>query len=147
MKSRFNNSGGRQKRRPEATRGPVARLASATIVGFIPTKDFRRAKTFYATKLGLRFLARDEFALVFESGGTTIRVVRVGEFKAADFTILGWRVAEVAESVRKLGRRGIVFERYAWLKQDALGIWTAPGGTKIAWFKDPDGNVLSLSSR
>jgi len=122
-------------------------LASATVIGFIPTKDFRRAKKFYASKLGLSFLAQDEFALVFESGGTAIRVVKVGEFKAASFTILGWWVTDIEECVRKLRRRRIVFERYAWMKQDDLGIWTAPGGTKVAWFKDPDGNVLSLSSR
>ena len=121
------------------------KLASATVIGFIPTKDFRRAKKFYVSKLGLRFLAQDEFALVFESGGTAIRVVKVGEFKAASFTILGWWVTDIEECVRKLRRRRIVFERYAWMKQDDQGIWTAPGGTKVAWFKDPDGNILSVS--
>lgn len=122
-------------------------LASATVVGFVPTKDFRRAKIFFMKKLGLRFVAQDKFALVFESGGTTIRVVKVGEFQPAGFTILGWRVADVAENVRTLSARGVEFERYPWMEQDALGIWTAPGGTQVAWFKDPDGNVLSLSSR
>ena len=119
---------------------------SARVIGFIPTSDFRRAKSFYAGKLGLRFVARDEFALVFTSGGTTIRVVKVPGFTAAGYTILGWQVADVAESVATLSRRGIVFERYAGMKQDAAGIWTAPGGARIAWFKDPDGNVLSVSS-
>ena len=122
-------------------------LASATVIGFIPTTDFRRAKRFFATKLGLRFVARDKFALVFASGGTMIRVVKVGAFQAAGFTILGWKVADIEERVRKLVERGIVFERYAGMQQDDLGIWTAPGGTQVAWFKDPDGNVLSLSSR
>jgi catechol 2,3-dioxygenase-like lactoylglutathione lyase family enzyme len=122
-------------------------LSSATVIGFIPTTDFRQAKRFFATTLGLRFVARDKFALVFESGGTMIRVVKVGEFAAAGFTVFGWQVADIEERVRKLAERGILFERYAWMKQDDLGIWTAPGGTKVAWFKDPDGNVLSLSSQ
>ncbi len=122
-------------------------LDSASVVGFIPMKDFRRAKAFYAGKLGLRFVARDKFALVFKSGGTTIRIVKVPGFEPAGFTILGWRIADIRKSVVALGKRGIVFERYAWMKQDTLGIWTAPGGARIAWFKDPDGNVLSVSSQ
>ncbi len=122
-------------------------LDSASVVGFIPTKDFRRAKAFYAAKLGLRLVARDDFALVFESGGTTIRIVKVAGFEAAGFTILGWRVDDIRKSVVSLRKRGIVFERYPGMKQDALGIWTAPGGARVAWFKDPDGNVLSVSSQ
>lgn len=121
--------------------------APAKVIGFIPTHDFRRAKKFYADKLGLRFVSQDAFALVFRSGGTTIRVVKVPGFKPAGYTILGWRVADVPGRVAALGRRGLVFERYPGMPQDALGIWTAPGGARIAWFKDPDGNVLSLSSR
>ena len=122
-------------------------LKSASVIGFIPTKDFRRAKAFYAGKLGLRLVTRDAFALVFKSCGTTIRVVKVPGFAAAGFTILGWRVGDIEASVASLNRRGIVFERYPWLKQDGSGIWTAPGGARVAWFKDPNGNVLSLSSR
>lgn len=122
-------------------------LASAKVIGFVPTKDFRRAKAFYVKKLGLRLVAQDQFALVLESGGTMIRVVKVGEFQAAGFTILGWKVANIAAVVRRLGKRGVVFERYPWMAQDDLGIWTAPSRTKVAWFKDPNGNVLSLSSR
>ena len=122
-------------------------LASARVIGFIPTKNFRRAKAFYATKLQLRLVAKDDFALVFKSGGTTIRVVKVAGFEAAGFTILGWRVDDLDESVAALRKRGIFVERYPGLKQDAVGIWTAPGGARIAWFKDPDGNVLSVSSR
>ena len=120
-------------------------LASAPVIGFIPTKDFRRAKAFFGKKLGLRFVAQDKFALVFESGGTTIRVVKVAEFQAAGFTILGWKVADIEASVRRLVERGVVFERYPWMTQDALGIWVAPGDTKVAWFKDPDGNLLSMT--
>ena len=122
-------------------------LDSAKVVGFIPTKDFPRAKSFYTGKLGLRFVAEDDFAMVFETGGTTIRVVKVKDFEPAGFTILGWAVGDIQESVASLSERGIVFERYPWMKQDASGIWTAPGGARVVWFKDPDGNVLSVSSR
>ncbi len=115
-------------------------------MGFIPTKDFDRANAFYATKLNLRLVSKDQFALVFESGGTTIRVVKVDDFVPYKFTILGWQVNDVKMRVASLSERGIVFERYPWMEQDALGIWTAPGGTRVAWFKDPDGNVLSISS-
>jgi len=92
-------------------------------------------------------VAKDRFALVFASGGTTIRVVKVGRFQAAGFTILGWRVKDIRASVAALAERGVVFERYPWMRQDESGIWIAPGGTRVAWFKDPDGNVLSLSTR
>ena len=122
-------------------------LDNARVVGFIPVKDFRRAKAFYAGKLGLRLVARDAFAMVFNSHGTTIRVVKVPGFKPAAFTILGWQVKDVPASVTAMGRRGLVFERYPWLTQDAVGIWTAPGGARVAWFRDPDGNVLSISSQ
>jgi len=122
-------------------------LDSAGVIGFIPTVDFRRAKAFYAAKLGLRLVARDAFALVFASGGTTIRVVKVPDFKPAAFTILGWQVRDIQSCVAALHARRIVFERYPWMQQDAGGIWTSPGGARVAWFKDPDGNVLSVSSR
>jgi catechol 2,3-dioxygenase-like lactoylglutathione lyase family enzyme len=120
---------------------------AASVIGFIPTKDFRRAKAFYAGKLGLRLVVEDDFALVFEVGGTNIRVAQVGDFKAAAFTILGWRVADMKKSVAALRKRRIAFERYSGMKQDRAGIWISPGGAQVAWFKDPDGNVLSLSSR
>jgi predicted enzyme related to lactoylglutathione lyase len=122
-------------------------LDTASVVGFVPTKDFQRAKSFYGGTIGLRFVAEDEFALVFESGGTTIRVVRVDDFTAHGFTVLGWQVDDIQESVSSLKKRGVALERYPWMKQDGSGIWTAPGGTRVAWFKDPDGNVLSVSSR
>jgi catechol 2,3-dioxygenase-like lactoylglutathione lyase family enzyme len=121
-------------------------LDSASLIGFIPTTDFRRAQRFFATTLGLRLVTKDAFAIVFDSGGVTIRVVKVGEFTPAPFTIMGWRVEDIRETVAELRERGIIFERYEGMKQDQAGIWTAPVGTEVAWFKDPDGNVLSLSS-
>jgi catechol 2,3-dioxygenase-like lactoylglutathione lyase family enzyme len=124
------------------------RLDMATIgklIGFIPTRNAELARDFYERKLGLRFVADDQFALVFDSGGSMIRVVRVGEFTPPPFTILGWESAAIDEDVRNFSERGVQFERYGFPGQDERGIWTSPSGAKVAWFKDPDGNVLSLS--
>ena len=120
-------------------------LGSCPIIGFVATTDFSRARAFYGAKLGLHFIANDGFALVFESGGTMIRVVKVGGFVPASYTILGWQVEAVQTTVAALTERGIVFERYPGLEQDQLAVWTAPGGAQVAWFKDPDGNLLSIS--
>ena len=120
-------------------------LGANSIIGFIPTEDFARAKCFYEDTLGLRLTAKDAFALVFESGGTMIRVVKVGAFRPAPYTILGWQVKNVTQAVSALTKRGVIFERFPGLEQDAQGIWSAPGSARVAWFKDPDGNVLSVS--
>jgi catechol 2,3-dioxygenase-like lactoylglutathione lyase family enzyme len=120
-------------------------LGSRPIIGFVATTDFGRARAFYEAMLGLRFIANDGFALVFESGGTMIRVVKVGGFVPAPYTVLGWQVAAMPETVTALSERGVVFECYPGLEQDKLAIWTAPGGAQVAWFKDPDGNLLSVS--
>ena len=120
-------------------------LGSRPVIGFVATKDFDRARAFYGDTLGLRFIANDGFALVFESAGTMIRVVKVVAFVPAPYTILGWQVEPMAEAVTGLAERGVVFERYPGLEQDPLGIWNAPGGAQVAWFKDPDGNLLSIS--
>ena len=120
-------------------------LGSQSIVGFIPTKDFARAKTFYGDTLGLRVVSEDQFAVVFESAATMIRVVKVGDFTPVKFTILGWQVDDIDETAAALQKRGVVFERFPGMEQDEQGIWRAPGGARVAWFKDPDGNVLSIS--
>ncbi len=120
-------------------------LATKPVIGFIPTKNFRRARTFFQKKLGLRLIATDDFALVFESDGTMIRVVKAGDFAPAPYTILGWQVTDLRRTVAALKKRGVVFERFPGMEQDDLGIWAAPGGAQVAWFKDPDGNTLSLS--
>ena len=120
-------------------------LGSQSIVGFIPTKDFRRAKTFYGDTLGLRVVSEDQFAVAFESAATMIRVVKVGDFTPVKFTTLGWQVDDIDETAAALQKRGGVFERFPGMEQDEQGIWRAPGGARVAWFKDPDGNVLSIS--
>jgi len=120
-------------------------LGSINIVAFVPTKDFEKAKAFYVGILGLGFAKEDGFALVLDANGIMVRVARVPEFKPAQFTILGWQVPNIEKIVTELQSKGVVFERFGFFEQDALGIWTAPTGDKVAWFNDPDGNVLSVS--
>lgn len=121
-------------------------LANASFIGFIPVRDLAGARSFYEETLGLRVLDETPFALVLGAGGTTVRVTPVGDFAAQPFTVAGWHVADIDGEVRALAGRGIEFTRYDGMTQDDLGIWTAPGGDRIAWFKDPDGNTLSLTT-
>ena len=122
-------------------------LANSNIVAFAPTTNQARAIGFYRDKLGLELKAHDGFAATFDARGITLRVSSVPEpFHPQPFTILGWSVADIASTVGELQSAGVVFERYPQVQQDELGIWTVPGGAaKVAWFKDPDGNILSLT--
>jgi catechol 2,3-dioxygenase-like lactoylglutathione lyase family enzyme len=123
----------------------MSMLAGRPIIAFVATRRPAEAKVFYAEVLGLPLLAEDGFALTFDAGGTTLRVATVEEVAAAGYTVLGWKVPDIAVAVQGLAARGVAFQRYSFFEQDALGIWTAPGGARIAWFKDPDGNTLSLT--
>jgi catechol 2,3-dioxygenase-like lactoylglutathione lyase family enzyme len=120
-------------------------LAASKIIGFVPTKDSKRAREFYEGKLGFQFVSDDPFALVVRAGETMIRVAKVADFAPAPYTVLGWEVKEIEAIVASLKNSGVVFEKYPFVQDQELGIWTAPTGDKIAWFKDPDGNVLSVS--
>ena len=120
-------------------------LGSTDIIAFVPITDGDKARAFYEGVLGLRFVKDDGFALVFEANGTRIRAAKMKEFKPAQFTVLGWQVSQIENMVRALAKRGVKFEIFGFFKQDELGIWTAPTGDKVAWFKDPDGNILSVS--
>jgi len=120
-------------------------LTSSPIVAFVATVDPGRAKAFYAQTLGLRLTSEDSFALVFDAGGTMLRVATVQELKPAGYTVLGWIVADIENTIRTLIGRGVSFQRYPGMPQDANGVWTSPGGARIAWFLDPDGNTLSLT--
>ncbi len=120
-------------------------LGSTDIIAFVPTTDPNRARAFYEGILGLRFVKDDGFALVLEAHGIMVRVVRLQELAPVQYTILGWHVNNIDDVVRGLTQKGVQFERFGFFKQDDLGIWTAPGGDKVAWFKDPDGNTLSVS--
>ena len=120
-------------------------LTSNKLVAFAATRDPKRAKAFYRDTLGLRLVSEDPFALVFDVNGIMLRVTSVGEFTPQPFTVLGWETPDIAADIKKLVKAGVVFERYKGMKQDTLGVWIAPRGGKIAWFKDPDGNTLSLT--
>jgi catechol 2,3-dioxygenase-like lactoylglutathione lyase family enzyme len=121
-------------------------LATAKLIAFIPTRNADRARAFYETTLGLRFVQDDQFALVMDSNGTMVRIVRAPEFTPFPFTLLGWDVPDIDVAVNDLSARGVQFHRYGFLEQSPTGIWTAPGGAaKVAWFPDPDGNLLSIS--
>lgn len=120
-------------------------LGSANIVAFVPITDANKARAFYEGVLGLGFIKDDGFALVLEANGIMIRAAKMKEVKPVQFTILGWQVAEIENVVRALAKKGVHFEIFGFFKQDELGIWTAPTGDKVAWFKDPDGNILSVS--
>ncbi len=120
-------------------------LATTDIIAFVPTNDSARARVFYEGTLGLRFVSDDGFALVFNANGTMIRVVKAQQFSPVQYTILGWQVKEIENVVARLQQQGVHFERFGFLQQNELGIWTAPNGDKVAWFKDPDGNTLSVS--
>ena len=118
------------------------------IVAFVPSRNPTKARAFYEGILGLRFISEDPFAAVFEANGGMIRVANVSSvkgFKPAPFTILGWLVDDIAKTVNGLSKKSVKFERFPGMDQDRLGVWRSPSGAKIAWFKDPEGNVLSVT--
>jgi catechol 2,3-dioxygenase-like lactoylglutathione lyase family enzyme len=117
-------------------------LGSCDLVAFVATTDAARARDFYGEALALRLVEETPFACVFDAHGTTLRVT-VAERVA--YTVLGWTVPDIARAIRALEARGVGMVGYEGLDQDQLGLWRAPGGASIAWFKDPDGNTLSVS--
>ena len=121
-------------------------LGAYNIIGFISIVDVSRARDFYRDTLGLRLVMEEPpFALVFEANGIMLRLGMAKELPPAHGTVLGWQVPEIATTVQSLMQSGVCFERYAGMDQDEFGIWTSPTGAKVAWFKDPDGNILSVS--
>ena len=120
-------------------------LGTSKIIAFVPTTDFPRSRAFYEGILGLRFMNEDGFAMVFDANGIMLRIARTPDFTPAKYTILGWQAENIEAVVTKLDARGVRFEHFGFPGQDKRGIWTAPSGGKVAWFKDPDGNTLSIS--
>lgn len=120
-------------------------LSTSSPIAFIATAAPARSRAFYAETLGLTLVTEDDFSLVFALNEVTLRIQKVRELKPHDFTALGWQVADAAGTVAELRARGVAFERYPFLQQDTNDIWDAPGGARIAWFKDPDGNLLSIT--
>lgn len=120
-------------------------FANAKLIAFGAISDAGRARYFYCDLLGLDLKEETEFALVLDAAGVELRLQKVPEVHAPPYTSLGWQVADIAGTMRKLAAAGVAFEKYPFLKQDADGIWAAPSGARIAWFRDPDGNLLSLT--
>ena len=114
-------------------------------VSFIATTDPEGAKFFYGDILGLQLVENSPFALVYSDEGQMLRVQIVSELVPAVHTVHGWKVDDISAEVALLGAKGVEFLRFEGMAQSEEGIWSTPGGHKIAWFKDPDGNVLSLT--
>jgi catechol 2,3-dioxygenase-like lactoylglutathione lyase family enzyme len=120
-------------------------LGGADLIGFVGTADVARARTFYEGTLGLSVTEEDPYAIAVDANGTMLRVTAVPAFRPAGYTVCGWRVDDIAAVIKDLTQRGVSFLRYDGMDQDDLGVWIAPTQAKVAWFNDPDGNVLSLT--
>jgi catechol 2,3-dioxygenase-like lactoylglutathione lyase family enzyme len=120
-------------------------LTASKLVGFLVTTDYEKARAFYEGKLGFEFVSLDQFALALRSGANMIRITEHEAFNPAQGTVLGWEVDDIHAAVVWLRSRGVVTEKYPFVADQELGIWASPSGDQVAWFKDPDGNVLSLS--
>ena len=120
-------------------------LHDEDVVIFLATKNPDTARNFYEDVLGLKFVADEPFALVFEVNGRMLRIAKVHELVPARHTVLGWKVSNIEKKVGDLQKHGVEFLRFDGMPQDALGIWTSPSGAKVAWFNDPDKNALSLT--
>ena len=117
------------------------------MIGFVTTSDAAKARAFYGEVLGFRLIGDDDYALVFDANGTMLRVSKGRKSPPAQHTVLGWEVPDIHAAVRALVERGVKFEQYnlPFMKQDEHGVWIASSTDKVAWFKDPDGNTLSVS--
>ena len=125
---------------------PATALAATDLMAFVSTADLAAARAFYSRRLGLHVLGQSPIDVTFDAGGTKLRVVTIDDdLMIAPYTVLGWMVPDIRSMVVELAARGVEFESYDGLEQDKFGVWSAPGGSLVAWFKDPDGNVLSLT--
>ncbi len=120
-------------------------LGDSSLMAFAATRLPERAASFYRDVLGLRVTEDNPFAIVIDANGTMLRIQKVREHTPAQHTTLGWKVSDIGAKVDELAARGVRFERFEGLAQDARGVWRTPDGAQIAWFKDPDGNTLSLT--
>ena len=120
-------------------------LGDRPLMAFIPVGDLGEAQTFYSDVLGLPVNEAGPFAVVLDAGGTILRLAQVDDHRPQPFTIVGWQVLDMGDSIDGLDRRGITCLRFEGMDQDERGIWSTPGGDQVVWFKDPDGNTLSLT--
>ena len=131
---------------PTPAPGPKP-LTDATPTGFLAVSDFDHARAFYEGLLGLTVFSQDDYALVLRSGSTLIRLTKPEKLFVAPYTVFGFQVNNIDDKVFAMTALNIKFELYEALgaAQSPHGVWIAPGGDKVAWFKDPDGNLLSIS--
>jgi len=120
-------------------------LENNEVMAFVATTQPEKARTFYCDLLGLPLEDDSPFALVVRTANATLRIQKVQAFTPLPFTVLGWKVGNIQSTVNQLLAKGVKFERFEGMTQDESGIWVSPGGAKVCWFKDPDGNVLSLT--
>ena len=120
-------------------------MKNSKIIAFVATTKSEAARNFYQNTLGLKFVSEDGFAIVFDLNGTMLRIQKVEKLVAAEHTVLGWEVSGIRAEVKRLRKKGVKMEKFPGLPQDESGVWVSPAGGKIAWFKDPDANILSLT--
>jgi len=123
----------------------VGAMDGSSLIAFVPTTDLPRARAFYAETIGLPVTEESPFACVFDANGTMLRLTPVRKLSRTRYTVLGWNVADIAATVAALVAAGVSFVHYRGMDLDDAGIWTSPGGDRVAWFEDPDGNMLSLT--
>jgi catechol 2,3-dioxygenase-like lactoylglutathione lyase family enzyme len=120
-------------------------LDDARLIAFVPTTDLAHARAFYVETLGLRVAEESPFACVFDANGTMLRLAPVRRLSRVRYTVVGWGVDDIVSTVESLSAAGVAFLRYRGMDVDDSGIWTSPSGDRVAWFEDPDGNLLSLT--
>jgi len=123
----------------------VKLLANSDVMAFVATTQSEKARAFYCDVLGLTFEEDSPFALVVKAANATLRIQKVQSFEPLPFTSLGWTIEDIKATTQELIDKGVKFERFEWMDQDELGIWSSPSGALVCWFKDPDGNLLSLT--
>jgi len=121
-------------------------LQGAPLMAFIPVRDLTAAREFYGSILGLPVIEESPFAIVLDANGTMLRLTHIADLQPQPFTVAGWKVVDIEDVVDVLSALGVGFIRYDGMGQDPKGIWRTPGGDFVAWFPDPDGNTLSLTS-
>jgi catechol 2,3-dioxygenase-like lactoylglutathione lyase family enzyme len=119
-------------------------LSDSNLAAFIATSKPDEARAFYEDVLGLTLLSDEQYAIVFDANGTTLRVQKAGSFTPQQFTALGWHIDDIEATMAALRAKGVVFEQFPWMPEGSNGIMTFPEGARVAWFKDPDGNLLSI---
>jgi catechol 2,3-dioxygenase-like lactoylglutathione lyase family enzyme len=133
------------ERELEGARTPAVSLGDSDLIAFVPTKNMAKARPFYENTLGLKLEGSSPVACAFRANGVLLRLIAVEQLTPYPFTVLGWSVQDIATTVAGLTANGVVFERIEGVEQDELGVWLSPGGARVAWFKDPDANTLSLT--